>query len=366
MLACFFFAIFSVYMSKKHCTGACQNMDHNSIMHRKKNNPMHEKALFWEKCHEEHLCPYVTPNQGYTKCENGFAGEYPCNNMDLLSFVNLNSLGSSGNGNDVWGWVDPETKREYVLAAEFDGTSFLDVTTPSNPSVLGYLPTHTTGSSWRDIKVYKNHAYIISEAYNHGMQIFDLTQLRTAPRIPVQFGVNFSTSKIPKFKESAFYGEFGSCHNIAINEETGFAYAVGTQTCTSGLHIVDIRDPKNPEFAGCYAGDGYVHDTQCVVYQGPDSEYVGKEICFCYDEDTLTIVDVSDKDSIALISRTPYEDSQYTHQGWLLKDSRHLLLNDELDELNGREKTTRTLIWDIVSLKRPQFKASYFAKKSRD
>jgi len=30
---------------------------------------------------------------------------------------------------------------------------------------------------WRDIKVYDDHAFIVSEAREHGMQVFDLTQL---------------------------------------------------------------------------------------------------------------------------------------------------------------------------------------------
>jgi len=125
--------------------------------------------------------------------------------------------------------------------------------------------------------------------------------------------------------------------------------------------MVDIRNPIKPTFAGCYGDDGYVHDAQCVVYNGPDTKHVGKEVCFCYNEDTLTIVDVSNKDDVLLISRTHYVDAQYTHQGWLLQDSRWLLLDDELDELMGREKTTRTLLWNIDSLENPVHHSDYFA-----
>ena len=59
---------------------------------------------------------------------------------------------------------------------------------------------------------------------------------------------------------NSVYKEFGSSHNIVINEETGYLYAVGTKTCEGGPHIVDIRDPANPTFVGCYADDGYTHD----------------------------------------------------------------------------------------------------------
>lgn len=86
-------------------------------------------------------------------CRGGIAGEYECNNIDLLSFVPLEDLGSKGDGNDIWGWTDPETGREYAIMGCADGTSFVDVTEPTNPNVVGFLPTYTTSSLWRDIKV---------------------------------------------------------------------------------------------------------------------------------------------------------------------------------------------------------------------
>ena len=81
---------------------------------------------------------------------------------------------------------------------------------------------------------------------------------------------------------------------------------VGTNTCAGGLHMIDIRKPRKPKFAGCFAGDGYTHDVQCVSYRGPDGAYGGKEICFAANEDTLTIVDVTDKSDPRMLSRTSY------------------------------------------------------------
>ena len=91
-----------------------------------------------------------------------------------------------------------------------DGTSFIDLSDPSNPRYLGDLPKTATAnqSLWRDIKVYKNHAFIVADgAGAHHMQIFDLTQLRdvTEPQV---------------FTETALYKGVYSSHNIIINEET--------------------------------------------------------------------------------------------------------------------------------------------------
>ena len=68
------------------------------------------------------------------------------------------------------------------------GTSFVDITDPANPIYLGNLPPHTSNStSWRDIKVYSDHAYIVSEASLHGLQVFDLTQLRSVTNAAGRF-----------------------------------------------------------------------------------------------------------------------------------------------------------------------------------
>ena len=204
-------------------------------------------------------------------------------------------------------------------------------------------------------QVYSNYAFIVSEAAGHGMQVFDLLQLRDLQ--PSEEGPIF------ELKETAHYSEMGNTHNIVANEETGYMYAVGTRTCGSGLHIVDVRDPTNPTFSGCYGNDGYVHDAQCVVYSGPDSSYVGREICFCYNEDTLTIVDVQDKENIELLSRTGYSGYQYTHQGWLIEDQTYLLLNDELDELSGSNPHTRSMIWNVEDLNKPVLEYSFYSEE---
>ncbi len=122
------------------------------------NNPRMEfmkriKEEQFRKCEEDHICGRSYPKQSNVPCVDGKAGEYECQNVDLLSFVPLGELGSTGNGNDIWGWTDPETGREYAISGCTDGTSFVDVSEPTDPKVLAFLPTHTVSSSWRDMKV---------------------------------------------------------------------------------------------------------------------------------------------------------------------------------------------------------------------
>ncbi|HET9332937.1 MAG TPA: choice-of-anchor B family protein [Gemmatimonadota bacterium] len=291
------------------------------------------------------------------ECAQGEAAGFECKDVTLLSFVPVQSIGGTRGVelNDIWGWTDPQTGKEYALVGRMDGTSFVDITDPENPVFVGDLPKTdgSPGATWRDIKVYKDHAFIVADASGeHGVQVFDLTRLRNVPNMPATF------------TEDAHYDRIHSAHNIVINEETGFAYTVGNgeggDTCGGGLHMIDIRDPKNPQFAGCFSDPntgiqktGYTHDAQCVLYKGPDEDYAGREICFGSNETALSIADVTDKANPVAISVAEYPNVAYTHQAWLTEDHRYLLMDDEGDELAGLVDNTRTLIWDVSDLDDP-------------
>lgn len=283
-------------------------------------------------------------------CTGGFARNYPCKNVDLLSYVPLIDLNMGRNyddANDIWGWTHPDTKKEYAIIGVKSGTVFVDITDPVNPEVIGKLRLRRGASSyWGDVKTYGNYAFIVAESYNQGMQIFDLTTLdQVKPGSTLE--------------ETAYYNGFGNAHNIAINEKTGFAYAVGSNSCNAGLHIVDIRNPTNPTQAGCFSRDGYVHDAHCVTYEGPDAAYVGKEICFTSNEDTVNIIDVTNKGNPTEISRTSYNYVRYTHQGWLTEDHRYLFIGDELDESSFGSQTA-TYVINVENLNNPYLAGEHF------
>ena len=280
-------------------------------------------------------------------------GPFPSHNIELLSQLTLADMGAVGQvkGNDIWGWTDPLDNKEYALVGRSDGTAFVDVTDPVSPVYLGFLASNTGSTAWRDIKVYADYAYIVSDNNGgHGMQVFDLTLLRAVVSPPVSFS------------ETVHYGVFAKGHNIAINEATGFAYVVGSETFNGGLHFIDITNPANPAAAGGFSGDGYTHDTQVVTFAGLDTAYSGREIAFNSNEDTLTIVDVTDKNTPVQLSRTGYPNNAYTHQGWLTEDHAYFLSGDELDERkNSSINFTRTHLWDVADLDAPIYLGFYEA-----
>ena len=286
-------------------------------------------------------------NEAQFPCVGGFANGHPCNGFDLMSYIPISDLGGSGAvGNDSWGWTDPLDGKEYALVGTSTGTAFVDMSNASLPILLGTLPTATINSIWRDVKTYNNHAFVVSEADGHGMQVFDLTRLRNVTNPPVIFDAD------------ALYTGFGRAHNIVINEDSGFAYAVGSTTFNGGPHFVNIQNPTSPVAAGGYGNDSYSHDAQVVTYNGPDTEHVGKEILIGSNENEVVIVDVSNKNNPIQISTINYSNIGYTHQGWFTDDFRYFLVGDELDEINFGVNS-RTLIFDLSDLDNPTIHMEY-------
>jgi choice-of-anchor B domain-containing protein len=285
--------------------------------------------------------PPPTTGVGPASCVNGSADGFACNGIRLRKNVTLAELGGNA-GNDIWGWTDPLDASEYALMGLSNGVAFVNVSDPDNPIVVGQLATATVSSTWRDIKVAQNYAYVVADGVgNHGMQVFDLTRLRNA-------GTNQA------FQADVIYGDFGSAHNIAIDEQSNFAFVVGSNTCAGGLHMIDIGVPVNPTFAGCHDVDGDTHDAQCVTYTGPDSDHTGDEVCFDANESQVAIVDVSSKSSPATLATFTYPNLGFVHQNWLSEDQRYLFVGDEFDEQNTGVGT-RTLIFDVSDLDAPVF-----------
>jgi len=287
-------------------------------------------------------------------CNGGQAGDYPCHDVDLVAFVPRFDLGlvDSQHVNDIWGWTDPQSGIEYALVGLSTGTAFVSLEDPMAPRWLGTLPTRSVAATWRDLKVYADHVFIVADVAAHGMQVFDLTRLRgvTSPRT---WTADAEYAGPGLGASAGFF--LTNTHNIAIDEETGFAYLVGTSTCRGGLHMIDVRNPRRPIFAGCFDETGYIHDTQCVVYRGPDAAFQGREVCFnAGATDSFSVVDVTDKRDPRLLSRQRYPGQVYAHQGWLTEDHRYFLLDDEIDELqfghNGR-----TYVFDVSNLSAPVF-----------
>ena len=283
---------------------------------------------------------------GQTPCEGGLADGFPCDRMTLLSSMSNAHLNGTG-ANDVWGWTDPVTGVEYALVGERQGLAIVDLSDPTVPFLAAFMPTQTTASTWRDMKVYADHAYVVSEANGHGLQVLDLNQLRELSEFPATL------------EPTTWLDTFSDAHNVIIDEGSGLLYAVGTNLAGGGIVAFDLSDPVSPVLVGDYSEAGYTHDAQGVVYNGPDSDFAGKSIIFGANANKLAILDATDPSDIATVSITNY-DYSYTHQCWLTEDHKYLLLGDELDEQN-QGMNTRTLVFDVQDLSDPVLIGEHFS-----
>ncbi|GGK37864.1 hypothetical protein GCM10010124_33340 [Pilimelia terevasa] len=277
-------------------------------------------------------------------CVNGKIEKYPCKNVELLSFTPQNSAGGSNSSSSMWEWADGS--EEYILFGRDNGISFIKVTDPLNPVYLGNLPSWKgVKATWTDVRVYKNWLFTGKDSVNNGIQVFNLEKLRgvTSPQT---------------FKEDAHYAGLTNSHTIWINQKTGFLYASGASSCSKGLTIIDVKDPMNMKQVACYASEVYSHEALVWNYDGPDTRYTGREIAFNFTGQghTVSIIDVTDKSNLKVLSKTTYTGASFTHQGCFSPDMKFLSINDETASTKGG---SWNVLFNIEKLDAPKFTANF-------
>ena len=279
--------------------------------------------------------PYDGP--GYRAALRDNPPAFPAVGLTLQSWIPVTEFNPGFSAaNDCWGYVAP-SGREYAIIGLSGGTSFVEITNPGNAQIVQTLSGPT--STWRDIKVYQDHAYAVSEG-GSGIQVFDLSQI--------------DSGSVTLVNTVTTGGSTTATHNVAIDTVSGYLYRTGGSN--EGLRIYDLSNPSTPVYVTSWT-DRYVHDAQIVTYT--DGPYAGRQIAFCssgfnggWDETGVDILDVTDKGNIFQVSRLFYSGPQYSHQLWLSPDRRFLYLDDELDEqTNGTPTTTRVL--DVSDLEAP-------------
>ena len=290
-------------------------------------------------------------------CVNGMADIYPCDDVDFLSYMPLEALGTEQGAKaaNLWGWLDSQTGKEYVLLGMTDTLAIVDISDPVNPVQVGHLPNQTTNSpqKYRDVKVYGDYAFVIADQLSdHGMQVFDLTAVRHI------------TTPIT-FTATAHFDGFSNAHNIFINEDTGYAYVVrttdpgGTDPCNAAVYMVNIQDPLQPTAAGCFAEDyGVASDSMCVVYHGPDAAFQGRELCIVASDDDIIVGDVTNKITPTVLADLTYPNIARAHLAWLTEDHRYFVSADMNDEMM-LGLNTRIMIWDFTQVMTPTLMGIY-------
>jgi choice-of-anchor B domain-containing protein len=301
-----------------------------------------------------------------TACASGFAGTFPCHNIDYLAQVQLTDIpGAPTSASNLWGFVDLDDNREYAVLGHRTGTAVIDVTIPGSPVVVGNIPGNQ--SSWREVKVYqvldagsgmhRAYAYISTEAPGGGLQIIDLSNLPTSISLANTL-TEFSTS------HTLYISNVDYASNAALPGQQAFLYVAGSNVAGGAFRIYDLVDPVHPALVTpSPTGAGYMHDstsmlitdnrtTQCANAHNPC------EVLVDFNETSVDLWDVTEKNSPVRLSTTTYPTATYVHSGWPSADGRFIIVHDELDELR-RGLNTQIYTLDIGDLRAPNLVTSY-------
>lgn len=212
--------------------------------------------------------------------------------------------------------------REYALVGNLQGVAIVDVTNPDVPVNLQQVTGLT--SRWREIKIYRNYAYVTTEATGSGLQIFDLSTLPAAVMSRVYAGGDSILTNIQRI------------HALHIDTAKGFCYLFGgnsvitpiggSATNTDGVAVVlDIKtDPWNPKFVGRSPSTGnfnrnYIHDG----YVRGDTLFAGHVY-----QGIFAIIDFRDKKAPVIVN-TQTTPTSFNHNTWLSDDGKTLFTTDE-------------------------------------
>ncbi|HXG38746.1 MAG TPA: choice-of-anchor B family protein [Bacteroidota bacterium] len=261
-------------------------------------------------------------------CAAGTAHGQSQTSLNVQFLGNKNDYPQSGSAgySACWGYTAPDG-REYALLGTLNGTSIIDITDAPTLREVAFIAGPP--SAWREMKTYRQYAYIVTENGTHpqsGVQIVDLSNLPTSAALVKTYvwadTVGTSITRIPR------------AHTVSV--EGKYLYLNGGNF--NGIRILDLTDPLNPIKAGVYNGP-YIHDS----YIRNDTIYASA----INNNGGLDIIDARNKVNPQRIKLLQYPGSG-THNAWTTEDGKYVLTTDEIGS------TTKSLkVWDIRDIQNP-------------
>ncbi len=284
-------------------------------------------------------------------CEFGFAGDHPCENMDLLAHVPLSAFSVNPSAaNDIWGFYDLNDNREYAIIGLRNGVGVVEVTDPENPRVVGSVASQST--AWRDLKVYqyfdhedhrwKSYAYVTADSASVGTMVVDLRDLPDS----ISAGI---TSSNDISAHNVYLSNVDYATGVALTGMTPYLHIAGSNQQGGSFNSYGLDNPQQPDpvyLNSSTSRSNYSHDvssmivtderknTQCILSQA------FCEIFFDFNENNFQIWDKTNNVLPARLSTTSYQNVSYVHSGWYTEDKQVVLVHDELDESNFGLNTT--------------------------
>lgn len=244
------------------------------------------------------------------------------NNMTLLA--NKNDYPPVGNSlySAVWGYIAPNG-REYAILGCATGTAFYDITDSSNIVQVGFITGPT--NNWREMKVFSNYCYVVSEALDSRIQIINLANLPASVSL-------VGTSNMTNHR---------STHSIS--QEGPYLYLNGANsTFGQGTVVVDLTNPTSPVKRGSW-NTHYVHDCRVrndTIYACNINNPPG----------TITVINAANKDNLTTIASWVNNPNPMPHNAALTAGRTFIYTTDETISPNGKLK-----VWNISNLSNVTF-----------
>jgi choice-of-anchor B domain-containing protein len=299
-------------------------------------------------------------------CVQGFAAQFPCRNVDFLAQIPLNGFSTlPTSAANVWGFVDLNDNREYALVGLRNGTAVVDVTDPANPREIATVAGNP--SPWREVKVYQYRdvaanrfrafAYISTEAPGAGLQVINLSGLPNS--------VALATTLMDTSRQHTLYvSNIDYDTNVARPGAEAFLYVAGSDLRSGSWRVYSLANPAQPQLiTEAPTGTQYMHDStslyltdsrasQCEPGHNPC------EVLVDFNENTVDLWDVTNKNLPVRLSSTTYQGATYTHSGWPSADQQFLFMHDELEEIQ-RGFNTQLYTLNLSNLRAPSITTSY-------
>jgi choice-of-anchor B domain-containing protein len=273
-------------------------------------------------------------------------GVYDALNIEMLSHLTLSELNGGSNANDCWGYVSP-SGREYAIIGTQNGTTYVEITDPLNPVVVGVIDG--PDSLWRDVAVRGHYAYMVSEG-GGGLQIADLA--------------NIDNGQV-RYVGAFTVGAYTRTHTVINDPATPYLYLCGSADYANGsgaVFVVSIVDPEHPVVVGRWqeASARYTHEAFVTTYtSGPAAGKTLLYSFYIYGTGGIDILDVTNPANITRIATGSYPLQKGSHQGWLSPDKHYLYLDDELDETQIGAPPSLTRVIDVADPYHPAFVSTF-------
>lgn len=330
------------------------------------------KSLFDENSPEakelqSKLASYHMLNEQQTglTCENGTAGAFSCNNIDLLSHMPLSAFSSSPTAaNDIWGHVDLNTGDEYALIGLRNGVAVVNVSDPETPQEVGTI--RGLSSTWRDIKVYQYfdeninawqaYAYATIDNSTDYVTIINLNQLPNTVSL-------VEKNRVVTQAHNVYITNVDYSLNIALPNLTPSIQLIGSNRFGGAFHSYSLAQPSTlTNLTSNYFGSGYTHDGASIniTDERKNSQCNSSEasctIFIDFNEKEMKLWNITNTSATTLLGTGEYDDvaksNQYVHSGWGTEDKQFIFLHDEFDEKDGGLNST-VRIFSIADLTNP-------------